>query len=488
MVAKNAKQKAALFFLNQVEKKMMHDVIAKNTDDRPLINRQYRAAMGTNIIKLMKEWVSAGDENPHVKRAISKVLLNSIFFGTKEAKNFRKKNGYVPPKFITLAILAWCNLNCYGCYANAARDELLARGEKISSWMETGEHVIRFDVLNRIIDDAKKNFGARFFVITGGEPFFYKSQGHSIYDLFAKHQDCYFLVYTNGVMLSNEENAKKVAKLGNVTPAFSVEGFREETEKRRGPIYDKILKAMDNMKKGKVPFGISFTITRQNVDTLLNPEKKKRFIDFYFRDKGAAYMWGFQYMPIGRGIDFSLTLTPEQRANLLDVEKEIIFKDKIFFADFWNSALASDGCISAGRGGGHFYIDWDGFVYPCPFNPFRSPTLNNVYELYKQGKKLTDALNTPYFKAIRKWIDDYGYKKPASEMKNQYAPCMVRDHFSCADCGGCGGLKCIVKETGAMTNYPEMLTEKYAKKMGDIALAYKKLTQKKWEKDRARNS
>lgn len=481
---KKVKKSAELLFLSQIEKRITKDIFSDQS--KPRINLEFKRAMGSNLIRQVMKRIENDTLNLNAEKAFSRMLVNSICFGTKEARKFRKAQGYFPPKFITIGILAWCNLNCYGCYANAVRDELLTQGKSASSWTETGEHVLSFDVLNKIINDAKRNFGSRFFVITGGEPFFYRSQGHDIYDFFAKHRDCYFLVYTNGVFLANEENVKKLSNLGNVTPAFSVEGFREETEKRRGPIYDKIMKAMDNMKKEKLPFGLSFTITRENVNILLDSEKKRKFIDFYFKEKGAAYMWGFQYMPIGRGINFNLTLTPEQRAKLLDVEKEIIFKDHIFFADFWNSACASDGCISAGRSGGHFYIDWDGFIYPCPFNPFRSPTLNNVYDVYKEGKKLIDALNTPYFKAIRKWIDEYGYRTSVQKMKNMYAPCIIRDHFACEGCskGGCGGLKEIIKQTGAVTSYPEMTTKEYAEKMGKIASAYKKLTEPKWEKEK----
>ncbi|MFA5084411.1 MAG: radical SAM protein, partial [Candidatus Paceibacterota bacterium] len=194
-----AKQNLKIFLLNKIEKRMEKDVIAKNPDDRPSINRQYRAAMGRNALRHIRQRITDNTLNPNSEKALTKVLLNSIFFGSKEAKKFTKKYGFRPPKFITMGILAWCNLNCYGCYANAARDELLAKGKSASSWMQTGEHVLSFDAMNRIINDAKKNFGARFFVITGGEPFFYRSQGHDIYDFFAKHKDCYFLVYTNGV-------------------------------------------------------------------------------------------------------------------------------------------------------------------------------------------------------------------------------------------------------------------------------------------------
>ncbi len=479
MVKKGLKTIVRKVFIDKARKRMYRDLIVRS-HDRPLINKQYQYALGNIILNQVEE----KNFNPNAERALRNVILKGIFFGTKEARRYANKYGEKPPKLMTIAPSIWCNLQCIGCYANAFKDELLAQGKSEKSWIETGEHVLYFNLFNKIINDAKRNFGMRFFVITGGEPLLYQSQGKTIYDVYAQHKDCYFLMYTNGTLLAKKENAEKLAALGNVTPAFSVEGFREETEERRGKgVYDKIIQGIDNIKKERVPFGISFTITRQNVDILLNPEKRKKFIDFYFKEKGASYLWGFQYMPIGRDVDFSMTVLPKQRLELIMAEQEMIFKDKIFVADFWNSAPASDGCISAGRAGGYFYIDWDGNIYPCVFNRFMSQELNNIKEVYSQNKTLADAINTPYFKAIRKWINDYGYKTAAEEMKNQYAPCIARDHFSCKDCGG---LVKILEENNCITSTPEelvaMLGPEYTEKMIEIADEYLGLSNPIWEK------
>lgn len=485
MVIKELRQKAGLFMLDQARKRIRKYNLKRNPGNKPLINQQYKDAMGRNMMNEMKRKIINDEVNPNVKKVLINVFAKSILFGSKDARKFAKKNGRTPPKFITIAPLVWCNLKCKGCYANACRDTLLAEGKSGSSWIETGEHVLDFNLLNKIVNEAKKRFGMRFFVITGGEPLFYRNQGHNIYDFFAKHKDCYFLMYTNGTLLAREENAKKLAALGNVTPAISIEGFEKETDARRGKgVFKMILKALDNMKKYKIIFGLSFTITRQNVDVFLDPEKRKKFIDFYFRQRGASYMWGFQYMVIGRDINFNRTLTPEQRAKLIDVEKDMIFKDGIFFADFWNSALSSDGCISAARPGGYFYIDWDGNVFTCVFDPFLDKNFNNI-----KKHSMIQIINSNYFRAKRKWINEYGYTTPPEKMKNQYAPCPIRDHFVCKSCIG---LKNIAKETGATTTDPKtkkaMLGKRYSDNMQKISDKYKELTEPRWEKARSISS
>ncbi|HFE52521.1 MAG TPA: radical SAM protein, partial [Bacteroidetes bacterium] len=78
---------------------------------------------------------------------------------------------------------------------------------------------------------------------------------------------------------------------------------------------------------------------------------------------------------------------------------------------------------------GYFYIDWDGNIAPCVFFPYY---VDNIYKIYERGGTLSDALESPFFKAIRKWQDAYGYRRPASEVKNYFLPCPIRDHYKFA--------------------------------------------------------
>ena len=82
--------------------------------------------------------------------------------------------------------------------------------------------------MNRIVGDAKKH-GNSYFGILGGEPFLHPQ----LLDLFAAHPDCYFQVFTNGQLITDEV-AQKLRLLGNVTPLISIEGTEVASDERRG--------------------------------------------------------------------------------------------------------------------------------------------------------------------------------------------------------------------------------------------------------------
>ena len=137
-------------------------------------------------------------------------------------------------------------------------------------------------------------------------------------------------------------------------------------------------------------------------------------------------MWQFQLMPIGRGKDeIDLMVGPEKRVQLFRKWEEILAKKRYFLADFWNSGLLSRGCIAYGRSGGYFYIDWNGNITPCAFIPYY---VDNIYDLYENGKTLADALFSDFMVRGRQWQKQYGlndWKNP----KNWLMPCSIRDHY-----------------------------------------------------------
>ncbi len=315
---------------------------------------------------------------------------------------FSKQFGMNPPSTLTISPGKTCNLQCTGCYASAG-----PTAEKLD-----------WSTFDRIITEAKTLWGVRFLVISGGEPLAYRSEGKGLLDAAEKHPDVLFMFYTNGTLI-DEKTAQRMAALGNVTPAISVEGWRERTDERRGVgVFDKILAAMEQLRKAGVFFGISLTATRHNAEEILSEE----FIDYFFEQQGAFYGWIFQYMPIGRSFTLDLMPTPEQRLWMWKRSWEIVKKRKIFLADFWNHGTVSNGCIAAGRarGGGYMYIDWNGHVSPCVFVPY-SPV--NVNDIYAKGSTLNDIWTNPFFADIRGWQESYMQSKG-----NWLAPCLNRDH------------------------------------------------------------
>jgi MoaA/NifB/PqqE/SkfB family radical SAM enzyme len=369
-----------------------------------------RAVMGLALLHTIERALCERYVSPAVvRRAIQNLGKSTIIESGDRgpAESFRDQYGTHPPAFLVIAPGKSCNLRCVGCYADSG-----AAGEKLD-----------WPTFDRIITEAKTLWGARLFVITGGEPFAYRSQGKGVLDVAEKHSDCFFMSYTNGTLI-NDQIAERLAEIGNFTPAISVEGWRQRTDERRGEgVFDKILVTMDRLRQAGVPYGVSLTATRHNVEEILSDE----FFDFFFEEHGVLYGWIFHYMPIGRSYTLDLMPTPKQRLWMWRRSWDIIRERQIFLADFWNHGTVTDGCISSGRstGGGYMYIDWNGSVTPCVFVPY-SPV--NVNKIYATGGTLNDAWADAFFAGIRDWQNDYriGNGRPGNWM----APCVIRDHHA----------------------------------------------------------
>ena len=86
-------------------------------------------------------------------------------------------------------------------------------------------------------------FGAYFIVVSGGEPYLTKDVWMR---LWKKHSDMFLMTYTNGTLL-DQRTVEELARLGNVAPAISVEGYREETDRRRGVgVFDRLSASIDD--------------------------------------------------------------------------------------------------------------------------------------------------------------------------------------------------------------------------------------------------
>jgi len=348
---------------------------------------------------------------------VSRIMLRNLVFrailrsdweqGAARRRFAADHGGYEPPGFLVISPTKSCNLRCTGCYANSG---------------PSSEH-LEWEVFDRIITEAKTQWGIGFFTISGGEPLVYRSQRKGMLDMAERHNDCLFMMYTNGTLITDRV-AARMAQVGNLTPAISVEGWEARTDARRGPgVFQRVLEAMARLRQAGVPFGISLTATRENCSEILSDE----FLDFFFEEQKALYGWLFQYMPIGRGFTLSLLPTAEQRVWMWRRTWQIMRERKYFLPDFWNCGTLSDGCIAGGREGGYLYVDWSGKIMPCVFVPY-SPV--NIHDVYRHGRTLNDVLEEPYFRAIRQWQWDYAYGQRRPECHgNWLIPCSLRDHY-----------------------------------------------------------
>jgi len=343
-----------------------------------------------------------------LKTFLANTILEQDEKANAAAKRFEERHRRKPPSLLVISPTKTCNLHCNDCYASSG----------------SGAEHLEWDVFDRIITEGKELWGVRFFVISGGEPLLYRSQGKSLLDAVMKHSDCFFQMYTNGTLI-DEQMAECIADAGNLIPAISVEGFEVRTDGRRGAgVFQRVLKAMANLRQVGVPFAISLTATRNNAQEILSD----KFINFFFNEQQAVFGWLFQYMPIGRSYTLDLLVTPEQRLWMWRRTWQIIRERKIMLADFWNCGTAANGCIAAGRSGGYLYIDWSGKVMPCAFVPY-SPA--NIHEIYQRGGTIDDIYELPYLQAIRQWQWEYalGKEKP-EKCGNLLLPCSLRDNFA----------------------------------------------------------
>ncbi len=385
--------------------------LENNPHNNPPRVQELRYISMRNLLKSYAAALNDGRISPRVRRAFIKNFIGHNLMGQEERMApFIERHGCEPPAWMVVSPTQVCNLACRGCYA-ASHNKTVA--------------TLPYDIFMKVLADKREAWGSHFTVISGGEPLLYKSQGKDIFDCLATAHMDYHLMYTNGVLIDRDA-AKRMADLGNVTPAISVEGWEKETNARRGKgVYDKILRAMDNLRAEGVPFGISLTAMRHNAELLMSDD----FLDFWFDQQGAIYAWMFQYMPIGRGITIEDMITSDQRRWMLDRLLKILYDDGRFVIDFWNGGPLSEGCIAAGRQGGYFYLDWNGDITPCVFFPYAAA---NIKDLYAEGKDLSAVMDTGLFRGIRDWQEEYYGKKDGTKPQNLFMPCPMRDHHDVA--------------------------------------------------------
>ncbi len=148
------------------------------------------------------------------KKCLYKFIYNLGFKGVRTLKKFKKriKRNEFFPAFHFISVTDDCNLHCQGCWVT---------GKKSKSSLTP-------EMLDKIITESKEQ-GSYFFGILGGEPLMYKG----LLDVYKKHSDCYFQMFTNGTLLT-PKIAEELRKLANVTPLISFEGDQEIADIRRG--------------------------------------------------------------------------------------------------------------------------------------------------------------------------------------------------------------------------------------------------------------
>ena len=213
--------------------------------------------------------------DPHVLRTtVLNLGYEAAFQGTKIIRRMRKEHQCNIPWVMLLDPTSACNLHCTGCWA-------AEYGHKLN---------LSYELIDSIITQGKE-LGVYFYMYTGGEPLVRKKD---LIRLCEKHNDCAFHAFTNGTLV-DDDFCKEMARVGNLSLSLSLEGFEEVNDGRRGNgIFQKVLTAMDLLKKYGLIFGTSICYTSANTETVTSDE----FLDLII-EHGCRYSWYFNYMPVG---------------------------------------------------------------------------------------------------------------------------------------------------------------------------------------------
>ena len=169
-------------------------------------------------------------------------------------------------------------------------------------------------------------------------------------------------------------------------PVISLEGYEDETDKRRGEgVYNRLLKIVRNINKWGIFWSVSLTVTRSNFDSVTDNIFIKKLAGL-----GCKLFFFLEYTPILEGTEDWL-ITEAQRSKLIDKRDEFRSIHKALFIAVPGDEEEIGGCISAGRG--FIHVSADGNVEPCPFAPYSDTNLRDM--------SLKQALKSKFLKAIR---------------------------------------------------------------------------------------
>lgn len=371
------------------------------------------------------------DVDPGVRNTLfENLIINASILGyQKQCENKEKYNCNVPWAILMDPTSA-CNLSCTGCWA-----------------AEYGNHMnLTYEELDEVVKQGTA-LGTYVYLYTGGEPLVRKKD---LIRLCEAHPDCVFTSFTNGTLI-DEEFADEMLRVKNFVPAISIEGFEEATDSRRGQgTYQKIIKAMEILKRKKLPFGISCCYTSANAEVI----GSEAYID-YMIELGAKFAWFFTYMPVGKGAATELIATAKQREMMYHKIREYRQTKPLFTMDFWNDGEYVGGCIAGGRS--YCHINANGDIEPCAFVHYSD---SNIRE-----KTLLEAYQSGLF---------MGYHDNQPFNENMLRPCPVLDNP--------GRLTELVKKSGAIsTDYQNLESAKeLSDKCVDAAGAWAETADRLW--------
>jgi MoaA/NifB/PqqE/SkfB family radical SAM enzyme len=298
------------------------------------------------LFKLAKRLATETD-----KRLLWKLAWNMGLKGMLSVQRHksRLKRGEFFPPFLYVSVINSCNLRCQGCWVDVA----------------SKQEIIQPEAFHKLVREAKA-MGNVFFGIVGGEPFMHPK----LFELLEAHPDCYFQIFTNGHFITDQK-AKRLRKIGNVTPLISVEGTEIVSDERRGRsgVLSKTLQGVQNCLNNKLLTGVCTSLCRTNIDDLLTDRWVDRLVEM-----GVMYTWFHVYRPMGPSPNPDLCLTPEQAKRAREFVVRIRAEKPIIVVDAYYDGEGRALCPAA-TGISHHINPW-GDIEPCPIVQFSKESIH----------------------------------------------------------------------------------------------------------------
>ncbi len=292
------------------------------------------------------------------KLLLWKFAYNFGYKGMRSVQMFKrriKKGIYFPP-FLYLSIINSCNLRCRGCWVDVdSSPAMLSLGE-----------------INRLIAAAKQH-GNSFFGILGGEPFLHPE----LLEIFESHPECYFQVFTNGHLITNEL-AMRMRHLGNVTPLISIEGREVTSDERRGRknVYSATMEGLKCCLKNRLITGVTTSVCANNIDDLVCESWVDELIHL-----GVHYVWFTTYRPVGPDPATELALGQDDLLRVRRFAMHVRNTKPLGVVDaYWDDKGMA--LCPAAVGISHHISPW-GDVEPCPVIQFAKDNIrDNGSDIY----------------------------------------------------------------------------------------------------------
>jgi Predicted Fe-S oxidoreductases len=311
-----------------------------------------------------------------------------------------------------------CNLKCIGCFSEEID------GKSQGSILDNNQKLFQFllDIPN--------------VVMLGGEPF-HKSARKSLKE-FIKQYTHRLTIVTNGTLI-DEEVADMLKDRYNISILISIDGNEELHDNRRGKnVFNTIQKNVKLLNDRKILWGVSTTMTAQNIDYVTSEEyirlcqKLGSFFTLYIPYCPTSCQQNDQYQ-----LDFKQYTTAVNRIQELNQNTDYasihIIENETNYGK----------CRAGSRG---LYIAANGNVNPCPIISYSPFTIDDLLEFegFIYSNEFLIELQNLKEKSGGKCIALY---------QNQALEKCIADHKKNINKSGGLGNKPLIKDFGKRGNH-----------------------------------